>query len=139
MILTTLILLMFQEAELGEIWRHLGIRAISGKEVLGSKAQQSFVIFRNVFFSFFSLFLLCPHCFQLKHPTKRLFLSLYEDNKRIELPLNMCLNIFMCYNLNTHYKATQNSCRCHRLLISATQFEKTSVVSKIFISHRYGL
>lgn len=53
MILTTLILLMFQEAELGEIWRHLGIRAISGKEVLGSKAQQSFVIFRNVFFFFF--------------------------------------------------------------------------------------
>lgn len=49
-------MIMFQEAELGDIWRHLGIRVIAGKEALGlvtlgSKAQHSFVIVLNIAFS----------------------------------------------------------------------------------------
>lgn len=49
-------MVMFQEADLGDIWRSLGIGVIAGKEVLGmvtlgSKAQHSFVIVLNIAFS----------------------------------------------------------------------------------------
>lgn len=49
-------MIMFQEADLGDIWRSLGIGVIAGKEVLGmvtlgSKAQHSFVIVLNIAFS----------------------------------------------------------------------------------------
>lgn len=141
-------MVMFREADLdtfGAVWESSSsqIRALSEKEVEGQwpwdlKPSKVLLLFLILFCSpsHFS-----PPCSQCKSPTKRLlFLSLYGDYKRIELPLNACLNIFMCYNLNTHYKATQNSCRCHRLLISAMQFEKAyGSVSKIFISHRWGL
>lgn len=119
------------------------IRALSENEVEGqwpwnlkpSKVLLSFSIL------FCSLSHFSPPCFQHKSPTKRLLLlSLDGDYKRIELAWNACLNIFMCYNLSTHYKATQNSGRCHRLLIPTMQFEKAySSLSKIFISHRWSL
>lgn len=105
---------------------------------LGSK------ISKVLLFSMFLLLFLFPfssHCPQLNYKTKKLlFLSLYEDEKRLELSLNLCLDHFMCYNLETHHKATQSNCRYHRLLISAMQCEKSSnSVSKLFISHNYGL
>ena len=124
-------------------WTELRIRAISRKKSWGSdlglKDQQSFVVL-NVFVVA-SLFPFSSHCPQLKYKTKKLlFLSLYEDDKRLEWSLNLCLDLFICYNLETHHKATQSNCRYHGLLICAMQCEKSySSVSKIFISHKYGL
>lgn len=112
-------------------------REILGTVTLGSKAQHSFVIVLDTVFSHFPS---SPHGFQVNYPPTpphkgSLFLSFYEYDKRIELPLNTCLNIFMCYNLNTHYKATENSIGCHRSLISAN-LKRLTVWFLKYLSHK---
>ena len=119
------------------------IRAIPGKKSWGSdlglKDQQSFVVVLNAFVVV-SLFPFSSHAPSFNTKPRNSCFSLFMRMTRDELFLNLCLDLFMCYNLETHHKATQSNCRYHRLLISAIQCEKSyNSVSKIFISHKYGL
>lgn len=72
-------------------------REILGAVTLGSKAQHSFVIVLDTVFSHLPS---SPHGFQVNYPPTPphkgpLFLSFYEDDKRIELSLNSA-STFLC-------------------------------------------